>query len=95
MTPEQRLDVPLDPAAVHCQGRGFYPPLRFREVEVAQFGDRHRRSGGMALGGWVRALGRGNELVAGNLARFAGVSVPILPIRSRRVRPSAVRYCTR
>src|SRR5262249_47432265 len=72
MAAEQRLYVPIDPAAVHYKGRCLHPALGFRKVEIAEFGDRHRRPRGMALGRWIGASGGSCQLLASFDPRLIG-----------------------
>src|SRR5947207_12644329 len=60
----------LDPASIHGQGGGFDARSRFREIKIAEFGDRDRRLGRMALSRRISALDRRDELVARDIPRL-------------------------
>src|SRR5208282_800647 len=86
--PEQRLDVRVDPAAVHGESRrldrAIAAPkdaacLSFRQIPVAYFRDRDRVPGARALLGRIRSTGDSAELDLGLVAGLLDRQHPIAP----------------
>jgi hypothetical protein len=98
---EQRLDVGLNPAAIHrqCGSLDGAPApakdaarLGLGNVPVADLCD-GQESGRLGFfGDRIDALGHGDELLMGKGAGLLDGHQPIAPMTTRRGRPSGVRY---